>query len=155
MHRLSGRSVFAFVIFVFASTVAAHVTVWPRVSNTGAHEKYLVRVPTEGTVATTSIELAIPATVTFVAVGAASSHTYRLVKSEGRIVGIVWSMTINPGEFAEFAFLARNPKDDKEIVWKVVQRFADGTSTQWAGPAGDKHPASVTSLSVAASDHAH
>ena len=64
-------------------------------------------------------------------------------------------MKINPGEFAEFAFIARNPKDGNELLWKAVQRFADGTSTQWVGPAGDKHPASITTLNADDSAHAH
>ena len=42
---------------------------------------------------------------------------------------------------------ARNPKGAGEIVWKAVQHFSDGTSTQWSGPKGDKNPASVVHLS--------
>jgi uncharacterized protein YcnI len=106
-------------------------------------------------VVTTSIELKIPDNVTFVSIGAASGHTYELKKTSGRVVGIVWSMKINPGEFAEFAFMVRNPEEGKEIVWQATQRFADGTSTQWVGPAGDKHPASITTLSTAEGVHAH
>jgi hypothetical protein len=58
----------------------------------------------------------------------------------------VWTQQIKPGEFAEFAFMARNPKAAGEVQWKAVQRFSDGTSTDWTGPAGDKHPASVTKI---------
>ena len=50
------------------------------------------------------------------------------------------------GGVAEFAFIARNPKEGKEIVWKAVQRFADGTSAEWIGVQGDKRPASITTL---------
>jgi uncharacterized protein YcnI len=149
------RWILVVAMSAFATIASAHVTVWPRTSNTGAHEKYTVRVPTEGAVATTSIELAIPTNVTFVSIGAATTHAYELKKTEGRVVAIIWSMKINPGEFAEFAFMVRNPKDGKDIVWKATQRFADGTSTQWAGLKGDKHPASITMLSAGEGGHAH
>ena len=155
MNRLASKVVFAIVAFACVSIASAHVTVWPRASNAGAHEKYTVRVPTEGTVATTSIELSIPNNVTFVSVGVAAGHTYELKKSEGRVIGIVWSMKVNPGEFAEFAFMVRNPKEGKEIVWKATQRFADGTSTQWIGPTGDNHPASITMLNAGEGGHVH
>jgi uncharacterized protein YcnI len=129
---------------VLCVPVGGHVTVWPRESATGAHEKYVVRVPTEGKVATTSIELTVPEGVTVVSIGAPAGFTYELKRTGERVTGIVWSMKINPGEFAEFAFVARNPKAPAEIAWKAVQRFSDGTSTEWTGPRTDKHPASVT-----------
>jgi hypothetical protein len=40
--------------------------------------------------------------------------------------------------------MARNPKQAGEVRWEAVQRFADGTSTEWTGAVKDKHPASVT-----------
>jgi uncharacterized protein YcnI len=133
----------------------AHVTVWPRESTYGAYEKYVVRVPTEGKAATTSIELELPAGATFISIGAAIGHTYELKKSGERVVGIVWSMRINPGEFAEFAFMARNPKEGASLTWKATQRFADGSSAQWAGPAGDQRPASITTLIAGGAKHDH
>jgi uncharacterized protein YcnI len=133
----------------------AHVTVWPRASSVGAFEKYTVRVPTEGQVATTSVELAIPDGVTFVSVGVPMGHTYQLKKTGERVVAIVWLTKIGPGEFAEFSFMARNPQQGKELVWKAVQRFVDGTSTAWVGPAGDKRPASVTKLGAGEAGHGH
>jgi uncharacterized protein YcnI len=155
MPRLTSQLILAIAAITCVSIASAHVTVWPRTSIAGAHEKYTVRVPTEGAVATTSIELSIPNSVTFVSIGAGTEYTYELKKSEGRVVGIVWSMKIKPGEFAEFAFMVRNPKDAKDILWKATQRFADGSSTQWIGLAGEKQPASITTLSAAEDGHVH
>lgn len=138
-----------------AATAQAHVTVSPRESSAGAHEKYVVRVPTEGQVATESVELQLPAGLTLVSMAAPHGYTYELKRAAGRVVSIVWSAQIKPGEFVEFAFMARNPKDAATLVWKAVQRFADGTSTEWTGPAGDKHPASVTQLNSAHGGHSH
>jgi uncharacterized protein YcnI len=124
----------------------AHVTVWPRQSQPGAYEKYVVRVPTEGKVATTSVELQVPDGVSIVAIGAPGNFTYDVKRSGERIVSIVWTQQIKAGEFAEFAFMARNPKAAGEIAWKAVQHFSDGTSTEWTGPPGDKHPGPVTKI---------
>jgi uncharacterized protein YcnI len=139
----------------FSAASSAHVTVWPRMSTSGGFEKYVVRVPTEGQIATTSVELAIPNGVTFVSVGVAVGHQYQLMKSGDRVVSIVWTSKIGPGEFAEFSFMARNPKEGKELVWKAVQTFADGSKTEWAGKAGDKRPASVTKLTEGEAGHGH
>ena len=128
------------------ASAMAHVTVWPRESRVGAYEKYVVRVPTEGKVATTSVEVVVPGNVNVVSVAAPAGYTYELKRAGERITGIVFTMQIKPGEFAEFAFMARNPKEAGEIAWKAVQRFADGTSEEWTGPSGDKHPAPITKV---------
>jgi uncharacterized protein YcnI len=145
----------AVTLCVISAGAVAHVTVWPRESSPGAYEKYVVRVPTEGTVATTSIELQLPDSVTFVSVGAPGNFTYELKRTGDRVTGIVWTQPIKPGEFAEFAFMARNPKAGGTIAWKAVQRFSDGSSTEWSGPAGDKHPASVTKITPAGEPARH
>jgi uncharacterized protein YcnI len=138
-------------IFVLAAAQAlAHVTVWPRESQAGRSEKYLVRVPTEGKVATTEVELVVPANATVVMLGAPAGWTHEVRREGDRIVRVIWKMEIKPGEFAEFPFIARNPKDGTEIVWKVRQRYADGTSSDWVGAAGERRPAPVTRLTLPA-----
>ena len=144
------RIISTLVLCLCSAIAAAHVTVWPRESTTGAYEKYVVRVPTEGSVATQSVELRVPANVDIVSVEAPKGFTYEVKRTGSRITSIVWTMAIKPGEFAEFAFMARNPKQAGEVRWEAVQRFADATSTEWIGPAKDKHPASVTHVSAPA-----
>jgi uncharacterized protein YcnI len=136
----------AVVVVVACACASAHVTVWPRESRPGAHEKYTVRGPTEGKVATSSIEVFVPEGVTVVSMAAPTGYTYDLRRAGDRVTSILFSMRIEPGEFAEFAFMARNPKEPGDLAWKATQRFIDGTSTEWTGPRGDKHPASVTTL---------
>jgi uncharacterized protein YcnI len=130
----------------------AHVTVWPRESPTGEWEKYIVRVPTEGKVATSSVELQIPDDVYVVSMGVPDGYRYELRKSGKRVIAIVWTRQIEPGEFAEFTFMARNPADAGSLVWKAVQRYVDGSKTEWTGPPGDKTPAPVTTL-ITSPDH--
>jgi uncharacterized protein YcnI len=140
------RTALALLLCLCSALAAAHVTVWPRESRTGAYEKYVVRVPTEGDVATQSVELRVPANVDIVSIGAPTGYTYEAKRTGSRITSVVFTMTIKPGEFAEFAFMARNPKQGGDVRWEAIQRFADGTSTEWTGPAKDKHPASVTKV---------
>lgn len=149
MGRLRAGSWAGGLAIAVASVASAHVTVWPRESTAGGFEKYVVRVPTEGRVATAAVELRIPDGVTVASLGTPQGFRYELKKSGERTVAIVWTQRIEPGEFAEFAFMARNPADGS-LAWKATQTFVDGSVTEWSGPAGDPHPASVTMLKPAA-----
>lgn len=133
---------------LIASTAQAHVTVWPRESQAGAAEKYVVRVPTEGKVTTTSVELDIPDGVTVYLVGAPGAWTYELQRQGDRIVRIIWRQEIKPGEFAEFPFIAGNPKSG-DIAWRARQHLADGTQLNFTGGPEDRLPSPVTRLKPA------
>ena len=135
----------AIVVLFVASTAGAHVTVWPQQSQAGAPERYTVRVPTEGQVPTTSVELDVPADVTVTGVLVGAGYTYDARRDGNRIVAITWRLDIKPGEIGEFVFFARNPKA-AQIAWKAHQRFVDGTSADWVGVEGDRRPAAVTRL---------
>ena len=55
-------------------------------------------------------------------------------------------MDVKPGEFVEFSFVARNPRDKTQLVWTLRQKFADGTVSDWTkGPNGTR-PTAVTTL---------
>jgi uncharacterized protein YcnI len=124
----------------------AHVTIAPQQSTAGATEKYVIRVPTEGKVATVAAELDVPDGVVVEVVSVPNGWKYELKRQGDRIVGITWTMNIPPGEFAEFAFVARNPRDKAELVWGLRQRFGDGTVTDFTkGPNGIR-PTAVTKL---------
>ena len=142
------RAVFIMVVGLFvASAAGAHVTVWPQQSQAGARERCTVRAPSEGKVATTSVELEVPADVTVTAV-LVGGFSYDVRREDNRIVAITWKLEIKPGEIGEFVFFARNPKAE-QIAWKARQHLADGTSADWVGVKGDRRPASVTRLTVA------
>lgn len=136
------------VLFV-ATAAQAHVGVRPRESKAGATETYTVRVPTEGKVATTSVEVEIPVGVTVNSVGPAEGVKSDVKRESGRIVSITWTVTIDPGQNRELVFIAQNPAEGAEIVWKAHQRHADGTSSEWIGAAGTRQPAPVTKLTAA------
>ena len=134
----------ASVLFI-AAAAEAHVSVRPRESKVGATEKYTVRVPTEGKVATTSVELEVPDGVTIVTInGAAGSVEQK--KSGDRVTSITWKVDIQPAQSQELIFVAKTPLSGSEIAWKVHQRYSDGTSSDWVEPAGSRRPGPVTKL---------
>lgn len=135
----------AVCVLLAAAVLDAHVTVVPRESQAGATQRYMVRVPTEGQVATTSVELEVPAGLVVTDVVAGDGYTFDTRREGDRIVAITWKREIPPKQSAEFAFVARNPSSG-EMAWKAHQRFADGTSADWVGVEGDRRPAAVTTL---------
>jgi uncharacterized protein YcnI len=136
----------AFVAMLVPVGAHAHVSIWPRESAQGATERYTVRVPTEAKVTTIGADLEVPAGVVVEVVSMPMGWTYEIKRQGERIVGISWKMDIKPGEFAEFGFVARNPREGNQLVWTLRQRFADGTVTDWTnGPTGIR-PTAVTRL---------
>lgn len=138
--------VVAAAVAVIPSVAHAHITIAPTQSMAGATEKYVLRVPSEGKVATVAAELEVPEGVIVEAVAVPNGWKHEIKRQGDRIVAITWTMSIPPGEFAEFAFVARNPRDKTELVWTLRQRFADGTVSDWTkGPNGIR-PTAVTKL---------
>ena len=136
---------FAMVVLTVPSFAMAHISVRPRESKPGAEERYTVRVPTEGAVATTHVLLEIPADVTVLEVLPADGATFETTKQGDRIASITWKKAIPPKQSAEFVFRARNPSSG-EIVWKAHQHFTDGSTADWVGAAGERRPAADTKL---------
>jgi uncharacterized protein YcnI len=128
MRRLIASTVVA--VLALPAFAAAHVTVRPGESKKSAEEKYTVRVPTEGQVATVSVELDVPPGVTVLDVPVPEGATHEVKKTGNRVTMIKWTKEIPPRQSAEFVFVARNPVDD-QITWNARQNFADGKSTPW------------------------
>lgn len=146
MRNAKLAAVLTAAVLLAAGTVArAHVTVAPRESKPGATERYTVRVPTEGQVATSSVELEIPAGVNVAEVVPGNAYTFETRRAGNRIVAITWKQDIPPKSRGEFVFVAQNPASG-DISWKAHQHFADGTTADWVGPTGDRRPAAVTTL---------
>jgi uncharacterized protein YcnI len=139
----------AAVVVLFPMAVQAHVSITPRQSTTGATEKYTIRIPTEGKVATTGADIEFPAGVIVETIQAPAGWKYEVKRQDDRIVSMSILADVKPGEFIEVAFVARNPREGNRIVWTLRQRFADGTVTDWTmGPNGVR-PTAVTTLTSA------
>ena len=124
-------AILALSMLVTPALAFAHVSVKPAQSKPGVEEHYTVRVPTEGQVATTSLQLDIPDGVTVTDVPHAEGVQPEVKKSGDRIVSIVWKKEIPPTQSAEFLFTARNPAGGDQITWQARQNFSDGTSRPW------------------------
>jgi uncharacterized protein YcnI len=93
---------------------------------------------------TVGAELDAPEGVVIETVAMPAGWTYELKRTGDRITGISWKMDIKPGEFAEFSFVARNPRDKEQLVWGLRQRFSDGTVQDFTkGPNGIRPTAVV------------
>jgi uncharacterized protein YcnI len=146
MTKHSIRAAIAAVVLVLPAAASAHVSVTPRESMAGATEKYTIRIPTEDKVATTGAEIEFPEGVIVETIQVPMGWKYDVTRKDDRIVSMKIQADVKPGEFIEVAFVARNPRDKKEIVWTLRQRFADGKVTDWTvGPRGT-YPTAVTKL---------
>jgi uncharacterized protein YcnI len=146
MPRMIVGGCTALLLLCSAHRAFAHVTVWPQQSRAGQAERYTVRVPTERTVSTTSVEVDVPAGVAVTGILAPAGFTYEAKRDGTRIVALIWRQEIKSGQVGEFVFFARNPSAT-QIVWKAHQHYADGQVDDWVGSAGDRRPAPVVKLS--------
>ena len=145
--RIAGIAI-AMTLVVHALGLA-HAVVYPRASITGAYERYLIRVPNERKVPTTRVEINFPSDVRVSSFADVAGWELQVVRdSAQRIIGAVWTGSLPPERFAEFPFVAANPKTAGEIHWPVIQTYADGERAEWTGPAGSKRPASSTTIAA-------
>ena len=147
LARWCGAGLLALLLPV---TGYAHVSITPRASTHGATEKYTVRIPSEGKVATVAAELEVPEGVIVEVLQSPAGWTHDVKRADDRIVAVTWKVNVPPGEFIEVGFVARNPRQGERIVWTLRQRFADGTVTDWTvDPKGAVRPTAVTRLASA------
>jgi uncharacterized protein YcnI len=95
MKRVLGRIAAAVAMGMMGSAIAqAHITIAPNQSMAGATEKYVLRVPTEGKVATVAAELDIPEGVVVEVVGMPGVKYEAKRNAENRITNLVWTMNV-------------------------------------------------------------
>lgn len=149
------RSRFASLVLAFAVITMApanafgHAVVFPKSSEAGAYEKYVVRVPNERDVATTRVEIRFPRSVRVVSFAEVPGWSLEIISdSAKRVVGAAWTGSLAPQRFVEFSFIAVNPKTAIRLVWPVFQTYSTGERVDWTGHEDAKLPASVTSVAV-------
>jgi uncharacterized protein YcnI len=154
--RFATRETLLVLLIAFAMTLAvvslgfAHATVWPKATKAGGHERYVIRVPNEKNVPTLRVEIKFPAELRVTSFADVPGWQLEvLTDSAKRIVGAVWTGSLPPHRFAEFPFVAANPKTEGKLVWPVYQTYAEGPRVDWVGPEGSKAPASVTTIGPA------
>jgi uncharacterized protein YcnI len=125
----------------------AHAVVYPEVAAPGAYQKYVLRVPNERGVPTVRIEVTFQPDVRVISFADVAGWDLEIARDEaGRITGASWTGELPVGRFIEFPFVGVNPSESVELVWPVVQTYADGERVEWSGPAGSATPASRTQV---------
>lgn len=137
-------------LVVLAPAIAfGHAVVFPKTSTPGAYERYVLRVPNEKASATIRVELHFSADLRVTAFEDVPGWKLEvLTDSAKRTIGAVWTGSLEPGRFAEFPFMAANPKTATKLSWPAYQTYADGEKVEWTGEEGSKQPASVTTIAA-------
>ena len=135
----------AAVFLLLGTAISAHVMVSPPRSKPGITQTYELRIRNESTVATTAVELQIPADVTVISVASPPVGTVETPKLGTRVTGITWHVTVEPSKYVALKFDARNPGSG-ELHWNIRQEMADGSVVDWSDAPGAKQKASVTTL---------
>jgi len=151
LRRHAGRTapivLFSLLVTLTPAIAFAHAVVYPKKSTAGAYERYVLRVPNEKTAATTRIEIRFPEGLRITDFQEVPGWSLQvLTDSAQRIVGAVWTGNLPPQRFAEFAFMAANPKTTSSLVWSIYQTYEGMPRVDWTGPKGSKTPASVTEI---------
>lgn len=143
-------------LLLVAGSAQAHVTVWPRQSEQGAREKYVIRMPNERSSATVKLEALFPVEARVTSFQQSAGWTLTIRRdSAGAIVGATWTGELPPDQFAEFGIAVVNPKSGERLTWRFVQTYVDGTVVEWAGAPGSKTPAPQVELRPSAVDAPH
>jgi uncharacterized protein YcnI len=132
----------ATLILLISSVSFGHIRIYPTESTFGAREKYTMRVPNERQSPTIRVEGEFPAGLEIYDFEFKPGWKIDFKKNDkGKIVGAVWTGTIQPYEFVEFGMLGINPKDgDANMLWKFYQYYADGSKEEFTAPPDAKMP---------------
>jgi uncharacterized protein YcnI len=134
-------------LLLATSTAFGHATVYPRTSEPGSYEKYVLRVPNERDVPTVRVEIRFPAALRVVSFSDVPGWQLRMMKDTAqRITGAVWNGVLPPERFIEFPFVAVNPKESTTLSWPTIQTYENGERVEWTGPDSSNTPAAITSV---------
>ena len=117
------------VLLTLAASISmaqAHVRIQPAQSQQGAKQKYTLRAPTEGKIATIALMLDVPDGVSAVS----AEGQAELAKEGGRIVSITWKVKIPPGQSQTFTFEATSPPITEARPSRCGEGLVDGTDNR-------------------------
>jgi uncharacterized protein YcnI len=131
------------------ASLDAHAVVYPKSSEAGAYEKYVLRIPNERDVATTRVEIRFPRSVRVISFEEVSGWSLEIVTDSAQhVTGAIWTGSLPPQRFVEFPFIAVNPTTSVRLVWPAFQTYSSGERVDWVGREDAKQPASVTLVST-------
>ncbi|AYV18063.1 YcnI family protein [Bacillus velezensis] len=138
----------------FTATASAHVSVKPAESAAGSWETYTMKVPVEKNEPTTKVVLKMPAGVEFQQYQPIPGWKTSVSKHDDKAVSVTWEAKdggIQPGQFQQFTFVAKNPEKSGDATWDAYQYYKDGSIVEWTGDEKADTPHSITKITKSAS----
>ena len=138
----------------FTATASAHVSVKPAESAAGSWETYTMKVPVEKNEPTTKVVLKMPAGVEFQQYQPIPGWKTSVSKHDDKAVSVIWEAKdggIQPGQFQQFTFVAKNPEKSGDAAWDAYQYYKDGSIVEWTGDEKADTPHSITKITKSAS----
>ncbi|XBP68189.1 DUF1775 domain-containing protein [Bacillus velezensis] len=138
----------------FTTAASAHVSVKPAESAAGSWETYTMKVPVEKNEPTTKVVLKMPAGVEFQQYQPIPGWKTSVSKHDDKAVSVTWEAKdggIQPGQFQQFTFVAKNPEKSGDAAWDAYQYYKDGSIVEWTGDEKADTPHSITKITKSAS----
>ncbi|AUJ61262.1 YcnI family protein [Bacillus velezensis] len=138
----------------FTVAASAHVSVKPAESAAGSWETYTMKVPVEKNEPTTKVVLKMPAGVEFQQYQPIPGWKTSVSKHDDKAVSVTWEAKdggIQPGQFQQFTFVAKNPEKSGDAAWDAYQYYKDGSIVEWTGDEKADTPHSITKITKSAS----
>ncbi|ALV03731.1 DUF1775 domain-containing protein [Bacillus amyloliquefaciens] len=138
----------------FTAAASAHVSVKPAESAAGSWETYTMKVPVEKNEPTTKVVLKMPAGVEFQQYQPIPGWKTSVSKHNDKAVSVTWEAKdggIQPGQFQQFTFVAKNPEKSGDAAWDAYQYYKDGSIVEWTGDEKADTPHSITKITKSAS----
>lgn len=138
----------------FTAAASAHVSVKPAESAAGSWETYTMKVPVEKNEPTTKVVLKMPAGVEFQQYQPIPGWKTSVSKHDDKAVSVTWEAKdggIQPSQFQQFTFVAKNPEKSGDAAWDAYQYYKDGSIVEWTGDEKADTPHSITKITKSAS----
>ena len=130
----------------------------PRLSQTrgirGSWETYTMKVPVEKNEPTTKVVLKMPAGVEFQQYQPIPGWKTSVSKHDDKAVSVTWEAKdggIQPYQFQQFTFVAKNPEKSGDAAWDAYQYYKDGSIVEWTGDEKADTPHSITKITKSTS----
>ncbi len=139
-------------LLLSTSSALAHVSVTPSSATADTSSIFAFRVPTEREEPTVRLEVTFPAGLTVSRFQPIPGWTRTFERNvQHQITSVTWAGgQIGPGEFQDFVFQARTPKEAGKLAFKAVQVYASGERVAWENPEGSQErPAPLLTVSAA------
>ena len=133
-----------------ATLASAHVGVTPAQVPADSNQTFTVRVPTEKAEPTVQVRLQFPAGLTVSRFQPMPGWTRQVEQdNQQRIIAVTWSGgQIGPGEYQDFAFIGRTPKEIGPLAFKAYQTYQGGETVEWTGAEGQERPGPIVTMTA-------